>query len=164
MPAQLRMVKDDFDGDQKTFSWDVKDVAAQTTHAAFVAANASLATEINKWSAGRDHITDYVENITDAGPGKASSPIAQGSLRLIIEGEDATTGQIYRFPIPMPDLGKGVDAGSDPAWIAIGQGSNSLTIMNPDHADYALLKTEFEATVQSPNGNDVLMVRGYIEE
>lgn len=164
MPAQLRVTKDDFDGDARTVSWEVKDVTEQASYAAFEAANAALYAEINKWSAGRDHSVDYVINADDNGPGKASSPIAQGNLRLIIEGEDATTGQIYRFPVPMPDLGKSNDGGGDPAWIAQGQGNNSLTVMNPDHADYALFKAQFEATVKSPNGNDVLMVRGYIEE
>lgn len=163
MPAKISMVKDDFDGDQKTVSWDVKDVTEQTSYANFIAANADLVTEVNKWSAGRDHRTDWIIVADDNGPGKASSPVAQGNMRIILEAEDTVTGSIYRFPIPMPALSKSA-SGSDPAWIAVGQGSNSLTIMNPDHADYATLKTEFEATVQSPNGNNVILVRGYIEE
>lgn len=161
--AMITLTKDDFDGDPRTVSWEVKDVAAQATHAAYIAANDALVTQINGWSAGRDHRTEYTERIADVGAGKASSPIAQAKLRLIIEGEDAVTGSIYRFPITMPDLAK-ADDGVDPAWIAVGQGSNSLTVMNPDHAAYATFKTQFELTAQSPNGNDVLMVRGYIEE
>lgn len=164
MPAQLRFMKDDFDGDSKTASWEVKDVAEQTTYAAFTAANALLYQEINKWSAGREHSADHIVLLEDNGPGKAALPIAQGNLRLIIEGEDDTTHQVYRFPIPMPDLAKAADGGADSAWIAQGQGSNSLTVMNPAHADYATFKTQFEATVKSPTGHGVLMVRGYIEE
>lgn len=164
MPAKLSFVKDDFDGDSKTASWAVLDPTEQGSYAAFTAANALLYQEINKWSAGRDHSADHIVLLEDNGPGKAATPIAQGNLRLIVEGQDVVNGQVYRFPIPMPDLAKAADAGTDPAWLAIGQGSNSLTVMNADHADYATFKTQFEATVKSPNDNAVVMVRGYIEE
>jgi hypothetical protein len=164
MPAQLRFIKDDFDGDSKTVSWDVQDPTEQGSYAAFTAANALLYQEINKWSAGRDHAADHVIVLDENGPGRAALPIAQGNLRLIVEGQDTVNGQVYRFPIPMPDLAKAADGGSDPAWLAIGQGSNSLTVMNPDHTDYGTFKTQFEATVKSPNDNPVVMVRGYIEE
>lgn len=164
MPAQLRFSKDDFDGDTKTVSWDVLDPTEQASYAAFTAANALLYQEINKWSVGRDHSADHIILLEDNGPGKAATPIAQGNLRLIIEGQDTVNGQVYRYPIPMPDLGKAADAGTDPAWIAVGQGSSSLTVMNPLHSDFTGLKTQFEATVKSPNGNSLIMVRGYIEE
>jgi len=164
MPAQLRFAKDDFDGDTKTVSWEVLDPTEQASYAAFTAANALLYQEINKWSAGRDHSADHIVLLEDNGPGKAATPIAQGNLRLIIEGQDTVNGQVYRYPIPMPDLAKAADAGTDPAWIAVGQGASSLTVMNSLHSDYTGLKTQFEATVKSPNGNSLIMVRGYIEE
>lgn len=164
MADQLRLTKDDFDGDAVTFSWDVVPESGEADFAAWDTKLAALATEINKWCAGRDHRTQYVVDKDDNGVGKASSPVAQAHIRIILEGEDAVTGQVYRFPIAMAALNKAADGGADPAFIAQGQGSNSLTVMNPAHADYALLKTQFELTAQSPNGNDVLLVRGYVEE
>ena len=164
MPAFFRFTKDDFDGDQKVVSWETKDVSDYADYAAYQTAMSNLNLEINKWSDGRDHKAEAVQILDDNGPGKATSPVAQGHIRVILEGQDTVNGQIYRYPIPMPALGKNPDAGTDPAWIAVGQGQNSLTVMNPDHADYATLKTQFESTVQSPNGNDVTLVRGYVEE
>jgi len=161
--AGLRFTKDDFDGDSRTVTWEVQDAAAAGGYAAWVTAMGTLYGEINKWSRGRDHRAERIEVIEDNGPGKSLSPIAQGNLRVICEGQDVVTGSIYRFPIPMPDLGKAA-SGGDEAWIAVGQGNDSLTLMNPEHADYATLKTAFEANVKSPNGNDVTFVRGYIEE
>lgn len=162
--AKLRLGFDDFDGDLKTVSWEVKDVSEHADYTAFNLATIELGTEIKKWSAGRNHLHDHIIQVSDAGPGSATSPAAQGKLRLIIEGEDAVTGVVYRFPIPMPNLIKADDAGSDPAWIKTGQGSNSLTVMNPAHADYTALETEFNSTVKSPEGNGVIFKRGYIEE
>lgn len=163
MAAGLRFAKDDFDGDMRSATWATNTVAQAGGYAAWVTELDTLYAEINKWSRGRDHSAERVDLIEDNGPGKATSPIAQAKLRLVVEGQDTVTGSVYRFPIPMPDLSKLSD-GTDDAWLAIGQGSNSLTVMNPDHADYASFKTAFENTVRSPNENPVIMVRGYIEE
>lgn len=163
MSAGLRFLKDDFDGDQKSVTWDVEDVASVGSYATYVTQTTALYDAINLWSRGRDHLAELVQTIEDNGPGHASSPIAQAKLRIIAEGKDSVTGTVYRFPIPMPDTGK-ANSGSDPAWIAVGQGSNSLTLMNPAHADYDTFKTAFETSVRSPNGNAVTLVRGYIEE
>lgn len=163
MAAGLRFAKDDFDGDIRSVTWEVEDVASAGSYATYETQTTALYDEINKWSRGRDHSAELVQVIEDNGPGKASSPVAQAKLRLIIEGADAVTGTVYRFPIPMPDLSK-ISDGTDDAFIAVGQGTNSLTVMNPLHTDYGTFKTAFETAVRSPNGNAVTMVRGYIEE
>lgn len=163
MAAGLRFTKDDFDGDMRTATWDTLTEAQAGSYAAWVTALGTLYDEINKWSRGRDHSAERIEIIEDNGPGRATSPVAQANLRIIVEGKDTVTGSVYRFPIPMPDLSKASD-GTDAAWIAVGQGTNSLTVMNPDHTDYGTFKTAFEDNVKSPNGNPVLMVRGYVEE
>lgn len=163
MTSFLRFTKDDFDGDQRTSSWEIDDSGGAAGYAAWVTAVGTLYSELNKWSRGRDHKAERIESIEDNGPGKASSPVAQGNLRIICEGQDVVTFSIYRYPIPMPDLSKAASGGEE-AWIALGQGQDSLTVMNPLHPDYATFKTAFEATVKSPNGNDVTFVRGYIEE
>jgi len=160
----LRYAQDDFDGDMKTVTFECSDVTLAGGFATWTTLLATLKTELAKWAIGREHKVENIITIEDNGAGKATSPIAQGNLRLIIEGQDSLTGTIYRYPLPMPDLGKAADAGTDPAWIAVGQGSQSLTVANPAHADYATLKTAFEAACKSPNENAVVMVRAYIEE
>jgi hypothetical protein len=156
-------VQDDFDGDAKTVSYDTMDVTIAGGFAAWETKLDALQSGLALWAVGREHRVEHVIVAEENGPGKATSPIAQGNIRLIIEGQDVLTGTIYRFPLPMPDLGKASD-GTDPAWIAVGQGSQSLTVANPLHADYATLKTAFEAIAMSPNGNGVDLVRAYIEE
>jgi hypothetical protein len=81
----------------------------------------------------------------------------------ILEVEDLTTGIIYREKLPMPDLTKLPD-GTDEAWIKTGQGANSLTIANPDHAGFTSLKTAYDAVGVSPEGNNTALRRMYIEE
>ena len=74
------------------------------------------------------------------------------------------TGVVYRERLPFPDLSKAADVGTDAAWIATGQGSSSLTIANPAHDDWALLKAAYDAVGRSPVGNAAVLVRAYIEE
>lgn len=156
--------QDDFDGDLKTVSYDTMDVTLAGGFATWTTKMNALQTALALWAVGREHRVEHTIIVEDNGPGKATSPIAQGSLRLILEGQDTLTGTIYRYPLPMPDLGKADDAGTDPAWIAVGQGSQSLTIANPAHADYATLQAAFEAIVMTVNENGVTLARAYIEE
>lgn len=164
MAARIVVSKDDFDGDMRTTSLDVSLPSQHASYAAFQAANLALVTQLDLWSRGRDHSWGEFVEIEDNGPGKASSPIAQAKLRIILEGEDTVTGQIYRYSYPMPDLAKVIDGDGDEAWVAVGQGSNSLTVMNTEHAGWATLKTAFDAIVRTPNGNLAALVRAYIEE
>src|SRR6185503_19007900 len=162
--AFIRFIKADYDGDQKQVSWTTKEVADYTDYAQWNADMIDLEAIIDVWCIGRAVKTEFGEVNTDNGAGSATSPVAQGNLRVILEGQDTVNGQIYKFPIPMPDLTKANDGGGDPAWIKVGQGANSLTVINPNHADYASLKTRFELNVISPNGNSVVLVRAYVEE
>jgi len=164
MASKISFVKSDFDGDQKQASWETLDVADFADYATYSAAMVDLEASVNAWCIGRETRTEIAQIVTDNGSGAATSPVAQGNLRVILEGQDAVNGQIYKFPIPMPDLTKANDGGGDPAWVKVGQGSNSLTVMNINHADYATLKTRFEANALSPLGNAVVLVRGYVEE
>jgi len=160
----LMYAQNDFDGDLKTVTYPTIDVTLGGGFAAWTTLLDTLKDQLALWAIGRENRIENIIVVEDNGPGKATSPIAQGNLRLIMEGQDALTGVIYRFPLPMPDLSKAADGGADPAWIAVGQGSQSLTVANPAHADYATLKTAFEAAVRSPNDNAVTLVRAYIEE
>jgi hypothetical protein len=162
--SYISVVKADFDADQKQASWDTKAVGDYADYDAYLAAMTDVDGAIQAWCIGRDVRTVIAQVLIDNGGGSASSPVAQGNLRLILEGQDTVTGNIYKYPIPMPDLTKANDGGGDPAWIKVGQGSNSLTVANPAHADYATLQTRFEANVLSPNGNAVVLVRAYVEE
>jgi hypothetical protein len=162
--SYLTFVKTDFDGDAKQVTWHTLTDSDFADYDTYRAAMVNLDASITAWSIGRDIRTDISQLIVNNVMGAASSPVAQGALRLILEGQDTTTGQIYKFPIPMPDTTKANDGDGDPAWVKVGQGSNSLTVMNSAHADYATLKTRFEATVLSPNDNPCVLVRGYIEE
>jgi len=164
MPARVAVTKDDFDADAKTVSFAVSDVSQSASYAAFQTANAALVAQLDLWSRGRDHAVEEIVVIEDNGPGKASSPIAQAKLSIILEGEDAVTGTIYRYRYPMPALDKANDGTGKAAWIAVGQGSNSLTVANPEHSGWAALKTVFDAIVRTPNDNLAILKRAYIEE
>jgi len=160
----FRLSQDDFDGDQKTVTYETLDVTVAGGFATWQTKLNALQSALALWGIGREHRVEHIIVVEDNGPGKATSPIAQGNIRLILEGQDALTGTIYRYPLPMPDLGKAPDAGTDPAWIAVGQGNQSLTIANPAHADYDTLKTAFENIISTQNENGVTLVRAYIEE
>jgi hypothetical protein len=160
MPNQLRLKHNDFDGDTITNSIAVRDEDYATQDAKLDTLN----TQIQLWLCGRQQSREDVRQVIDNGPGKASSPIAQGSTQLILEVEDNVTGVIYRERLAMPDLGKANDPGGAPAWLAVGQGQNSLTIINPDHDSWATLKAAYDAVGVSPEGNNTTLIRAYIEE
>lgn len=160
----VTFIKADFDGDQKQATWATKPTGDYADQAAYEAAMGDLESIINAWCIGREVRFAQGTILTENGAGSATSPVAQGNIRLILEGQDTVNGQIYKFPIPMPDLTKANDGGGDPAWIKVGQGSNSLTVANPAHSEYTLLETRFELNAISPNGNPVVLVRAYVEE
>lgn len=161
--SQFTYKLDDFDGDAKTVSYETMDVTLAGGFTAWQTKLAALQSALNLWHAGREHRVENTIIVEDNGAGKATTPTAQGALRLILEGQDALTGTIYRYPLPMPDLAKAA-SGANPAWVAVGQGQQSLTVANTAHADWATLKTAFEAIVMTQNENGVTLVRAYIEE
>jgi len=162
--SAFKLSQNDFDGDLKTVTHETLDVTLAGGFATWTTKLNAYQAALALWGIGRENRVEHIVIVEDNGPGKATSPIAQGNIRLILEGQDALTGTIYRYPLPMPDLGKAVDGGADPAWIAVGQGQSSLTIANPAHADYDTLKAAFEAIVSTQNENGVTLVRAYIEE
>lgn len=159
----FRYAQDDFDGDMKTVTHETMDVTLAGGFTGWETKLNAYQAALALWSCGREHRVEHIIVHEDNGAGKATTPVAQGNLRLILEGQDVLTGSIYRYPLPMPDLAKAAD-GTDPAWIAVGQGSQSLTVANPAHASWATLVAAFEAIVMSPNENGVTLVRAYIEE
>jgi len=160
----LKIKQDDFDGDAQTNSIRVEDVTAAGGYATFDTQTGALATQLDLWTCGRPHAQAYEIRIVDNGPGKATSPIAQSKSQLILETQDVVTGVIYRERVAFPKMDKANDGGGDAAWIAQGQGQNSLTVMNPAHADWTSLKTAYDAVGRSPEGNAAVLVRAYIEE
>lgn len=160
MPNQLQLKYNDFDGDLKTTSIGVR----AESYATQAAKLDTLTTQLEAWGIGRLHTRNDVREIVNNGPGAATSPVAQGNITLILEVEDTVTGIVYREKFPMPDLTKAADGGSNAAFIKTGQGQNSLTIINPDHAAWATLKTAYDAVGESPEGNDTVLLRAYVEE
>lgn len=160
MPNQLRLSFDDFDGDMKTTSIAVR-TEAYSTQAAKLDA---LADALRALAIGRDHSEAHVRSISDNGPGRATSPVAQGKTSLVLEVQDTVTGVVYREKLPMPNLTLGDDLSGDPHWIATGQGNNSLTVLNPAVGSFATLKTAYDAVGTSPEGNNTEFLRAYVEE
>lgn len=124
----------------------------------------AIANALNLWSAGQPdgHIDQY--EIAPPTGVSSSNPVAQESVQVIIEMKDSVTGTIYRERIPQAYLDKAVDVDTDAAWTVTGQGGNSLTIANPVHTDYNILKNALDAKWLSPNGNSGTMERMYIEK
>lgn len=143
----------DFDNDRQEVAYDVNDAATAADWTGFMSA-------IQAWTAGASGGGGfYDEQAVDLGEG-ATSPIAQSRSQAIMELTDNDTGRVYKKRIPFPNMAKAADAGTDPAFIVAG----GNTVFNPDHADYATLKTEVETHMISPAGNSVTLTRVYIEE
>lgn len=164
MPDKYVLKYQDFDGDPQTTSINVQDVDDAVDFPTWRGQLNNLGVFMDSWGAGRNAFGGYNVTDVDNGPGAAATPIAQKSTQLILETQDTVTGVIYRERLPMPDLAKADDAGGDPAWIAVGQGANSLTRMNPDHEDFASLKAAYDLVGRSPEDNPAVLVGGYIEE
>lgn len=158
----LEITQDDFDGTPQTDGLRVKAVSEHASYTAFDTATGALATQLDAWTNGRAHAQNYNIKVVDNGPGKATLPAAQKSTQLIMEIKDVVTGTIYRERVAMPDLLKAAD-GSNPAWIAQGQGNKSLTVANPVHAGYISLKAAYDAIGRSKNGNAATLERMYVE-
>lgn len=147
----------DYDGDLQKVSYDAFEAAD------LQAAYNSLKTELDKWTVGNPSSGGYFEELTVDDGNSASSPIAQSKSQAIIEYKDTVTGRGgYIKRIPFPNLAKANDAQvpPEPAFEVAG----GVTIFNPDHTDYPLLKTQLETHLQSPYGNGIQVTRIYIEE
>jgi len=147
----------DFDNDRKTSGIPVDAGATNGERTA-------IHDQFVLWSAGSIGGTrNNVELVADSGVA-ATSSVAQGKLRGVIEMQDNGSGLIYREFIPMINSAKANDGGANVAWKAVGQGQQSLTVANPLHADFITLKAAMEAAWESPAGNAGTLSRMYIEE
>lgn len=152
MPNEFVVGFRDFDNDKQEVSYPVGSGALLTDLPSFVAA-------LELWTlAASGGNGFYDDNAADPG-NAATSPLAQNSLQAIMEMRDITTGRTYIKRLPMPDMSKGND-GLDNAYTS----SGNLTVFNPAHADYDVLKAEMETHVISPAGNAMTLTRIYIEE
>jgi hypothetical protein len=163
MTDKLSLTFEDYDGSPQTTSFDIQSLADAVDFATWTTEVNALASALDLWSIGRARSQERTIVDVDNGKGSASSPVAQKSTQLIIEVEDSSTGVIYKERLPMPDLTKASDGDGDAAWIKTGQGANSLTIMNPEHADFAVLKTAYDAIGESQGGSDRILRRCYVE-
>lgn len=163
MAEQLRLTFQDYDGTGQTTSIRVIELDAPANYATWETPVGALATAIATLSAGRDARQEYIIGIVDNGQGSATSPVAQGSTQAILEIEEISTGNIYKERVPMPDLTMADDVGTNDAWVKVGQGQNSLTILNPAHAFFTTLKDAYDAVGVSPNGLSATLNRVYIE-
>lgn len=129
---------------------------------AATAANWSgVGAEIDKWVAtGAGSGGGFYDEQTADDGLAASTPLAQKDLSAVVELRDNVTGGTYIRRIPMPDLSKADDVGTNPAYVV----QNGVTVFNPAHADYATLVTQIETHFISDNGNAVTVQRIYIEE
>lgn len=164
MAEQLRLTFADYDSTDQTTSFRVSElVDPATDYPAFNTDVGALASALDLFSLGFNRRQEFVINVVDNGPGSATSPVAQGSTQAIFETEETSTGNIYKERLPMPDLTMADDGSSNPAWIKQGIGSGSITVFNPAHANWATLKTAYDAVGVSPNGFAATLVRVYIE-
>lgn len=164
MPDQLRATYDDYDGDAQTTSLNVQPLSEFADHAAWFGAQDALKTQLDLITSGRAHRYQRIVDVVDNGPGKASSPVAQSAIQLILEIEDTVNLKTFKERVPFPSLTISNDGGGDPAWISQGQGSASLTVLNPAHDVWGTLKAAYDAVGASPDGNPAILLRAYIEE
>lgn len=156
MASQVELAMRDFDGTRKSTSVAVGAGVSD-------AAKDTLIAQMRLWTMGSVAGSWRVdEQEADLG-GSATSPAAQQTTTLILEMKDSVTGGVYKEKIPIANVLKAADGGTNAAWTTVGQGSSSLTVMNTAHADYGTLKTAIEAAWESVNGNTGTLERGYIE-
>lgn len=163
MADQLKLTFEDYDGTPQATSIQVQALSDAADYATWSGEVNALAAAIDAIVIGRSRRQEFVITTVDNGKGSANSPVAQKSTQLILEVEDASTGVIYKERVPMPDLTLAADGDSDAAWIKTGQGKNSLTVMNPDHALYEALKAAYDAIGESEGGSDRILQRAYVE-
>lgn len=164
MAEQLRLSFADYDGTPQTTSFRVRELSDPSTdYPAFNTDVGALAGALDTFSLGYNRRQEYVIEVVESPAGAASSPVAQGSTQAIFEVEETTSGNIYKERLPMPDLTM-ADDGANPAWIKQGQGTGSITVFNPDHANWAVIKAAYDAVGVSPNGITATLQRIYIED
>lgn len=119
--------------------------------------------QLQLWSRGEnDGADEQVQLEARIGNG-ANSPEAISSVYAYMVFKDNVNGRNYKERLPMPDLGKAVDAGGELAWFPEQDASgNTINVANPLHADYATLKAALEAAYISPNGNTAQLIRVYV--
>lgn len=115
------------------------------------------------WSRGENDGADEVLQLEARVGNGSNDPDAQSAIYAYIVMRDNVNGRTYKERLPMPDTGKAADVGLNPAWLSRDDGSgNSITYMNPVHADYAALKTALEDMYVSPAGNTAQLADVYI--
>lgn len=149
-----------FIGGYRDFDNDRIQTSVNLQGSADAADATAIGLNFNAWSAGREGGQFFLDEILSDTGLAATSPEAQGALRIVLEMVDDVSGRAYKEFIPMPSLSKADDGTSNPAYVV----SGGLTMLNPLHADYIAMKTALEAAWQSPEGNTGVLSRGYIEE
>jgi len=157
---QLRQTFNDYDGTPQTASIGVIDEG--TDIVTWKGLMQDFVGAVGTYLIGRTQNRQFILEDVDNGPGKATSPLAQKGLQLILEIKDSVTGGIYRERYPMPYMAKAAEGGFD-AWVATGQGNQSLTVANTLHPDWTTLKDAYDAIGISPLGNAATLERAYIE-
>ena len=118
---------------------------------------------IQLWSIGQNDGADLQTELEARIGNGATSPQAQSGLYAYVVMRDNVNGRSYKERLPMPDLAKAVDAGSDVAWLSETDASgNTITYANSAHADYDTFKTAFEGAYVTPAGNTATLSRIYI--
>lgn len=149
-----------FIGGYRDFDNDRVQTSVNLIGAATVSDATAIGLNFNAWSAGNEGGQFFLDEVLSDSGVAASSPEAQGALRIVLEMVDDVSARTYKEFIPMPSLSKAADGGTNAAYVV----SGGLTMLNPLHADYIAMKAALEAAWQSPEGNTGTLSRGYIEE
>lgn len=153
MAGQVIHKQRDFDNDNVQTSIRVNDGITLSNAGALIDA-------LDLWGGGEDGGSYWQQEIRADGQSAAASPVVQGGVRVVLEMVDSVTGKAFKEFLPMPDLAKAADVGTNNAFVV----SGGLTTLNPLHADYVVLKAELDARWESPDGNAGTLSRAYIEE
>lgn len=160
----LRMAFQDYDGDSQSTGIRVEAAPDGAGYDAWRIKLVGLSVAVALWSAGRQARHEHVIVEADNGIGTAASIVAQKTTQLMLVIEDTVTSQRYRERVPMANLIMADDGDGDKAFVRTGQNANSLTEINKNHAEWATLKTAYDAIGRSPDGNPAVLVQAYIEE
>lgn len=147
----------------RDFGGEVVSTGIPINPATIQAEQEALVDAVQLWSAGENDGADVCLELEARVGNGATSPLAQSGVYAYAVMRDNINGRTYKERIPMPDLAKAVDVGSNTAWLSETDASgNSISVANQLHADYATLKSAIEDAYVSPNTNTAQLVRVYV--
>ena len=159
MAGRLIIKQNDYDGDTKAASIDVKNGTLPADYATFESNVQTLSAAVVALTVGLPAGADIMSSKAAPNSSPSPNPLSQAALQMILEYTHAGNGRTYMIPVAMPDMSLGT---------AVWGRSGKLTVLLTSSSQWTDLKTAFDAHAVhvNPDGSesDVSLNRVYIRE